>query len=294
MKPRVPLDRLRRALNLGVSGSNTISPTAHYTGYVWAHHGLGPREFATGEGAIAYRALAPFMAAARRAGQPALPDVLVARHTAINELLRAAIADGSVSQIVEIAAGLSPRGCVFNDEFGSDLVYIEADLPPMAALKRAKLEPMGSLGEHHRVVDIDALANDGEHSIASVFSQLDPTRGTAVVTEGLLPYLSEDDIRGVWRRIATEGTRFSDLLYVSDLYIGDDTSGRLETLGWSALRLFVRSGVERHFTDADEAQAALREAGFRRAEVLRPEAVVPEERAAWTPGGRAIRVLSAG
>lgn len=293
MKPMSRLDRLRRSLNLGVSGSNTISPTAHYTGYVWARHGLGPREFATTEGTVAYWALEPFMTAARRVGHPTLAGSLIARHAAIDELLRRSIESGSVTQIVEIAAGLSPRGCVFNDEYGSDIVYVEADLPDMATTKRSKLEQMGSLSDHHRVVDIDALATSGDLSLSAVFGSLDSTRGTAVVTEGLLPYLGEDDVRGLWRRISTEGTRFSDLLYVSDAYLGEDLSGTLERVGFSALRTFVRGGVHRHFHDAAATEQALRDAGFTEAQVFVPADVVPDEPAAQGPSGRTVRVLTA-
>lgn len=293
MKPSWRTDRLRRSLNLGVSGSNTISPTAHYTGYVWARHGLGPREFATTEGAVAFWALEPVMAAARQIGQPTLAEGLVARHTAINELLRRSIESGAITQVVEIAAGLSPRGCVFGDEYGSDIVYVEADLPDMAAIKRAKLDQMGALSDHHRVVDVDALATGGPLSLGALFGSLDSTRGTAVLTEGLLPYLGEDDVRGLWRRIATEGTRFSDLSYLSDAYLGEDMSGTFERIGFSALKAFVRGGVHRHFADAATAERALHEAGFTAAQVLDPAQVVPHEPAAQRRGKPIVRVITA-
>lgn len=286
-------ERLRRALNIGVSGSNTISPTAHYTGFVWAHYGLGPRELATSEGSIAFWALEPAMAAARRVGIPTLAEGLVARHSAINDLLRQAIEDGTVSQVVEIASGLSPRGCVFHDEFGTDLVYVEADLPDMAGVKRAKLESMGSVDEFHRVVDVDALADEGPLSLGSVFAALDPTRGTAVITEGLLPYLAESDVRDLWRRIATEGTRFADLRYISDAYLGTDMSGNIERLGFSVLRALVRTGVYRHFDDAPDAVRVLLDAGFAEAEVFDPSDVVPEAPPSHRSGGPTVRVLLA-
>lgn len=288
-----PLQRLRRSLNVGVSGSSRISPTAHYTGYVWARSGLGPRELATVEGALAYWALQPAMVAARLIKQPTLPDALVARHAAIDHLLREAIDAGEITQIVEIAAGFSPRGTVLAAEYGHDITYIEADLPPMAAMKRAELSEMGALSDHHQVVDIDALAEAGELSLRSVFSRLDPAQGTAVVTEGLLPYLAEADVRALWHRIGGQKDGVSRLIYVSDLYLRADGAGSLEDAASSLLKSFVRSPVERHFTDAKSAEQALRNAGFNQAEVLLPRDVVPDEAAAQRAGGRAIRVLIA-
>src|SRR6476646_6893471 len=93
--------------------SETISPTAHYTGYTWFANGLSHPAFATKEGRVFYETLRPANAAAR------------------------AIASGRVSQVVEIAAGLSPRGWRFAKEHGAALTYVEADLPHMAERKRA-------------------------------------------------------------------------------------------------------------------------------------------------------------
>ena len=44
-----------------MSGSEAISPTAHYTGYVWARNGLSHRELATVEGRVLYESLRPMM-----------------------------------------------------------------------------------------------------------------------------------------------------------------------------------------------------------------------------------------
>ena len=52
--------------------SETISPTAHYTGYVWYANGLSHPAFATREGRLFYEALRPANAAARAIGGPTL------------------------------------------------------------------------------------------------------------------------------------------------------------------------------------------------------------------------------
>src|SRR5437016_178999 len=109
--------------------SETISPTAHYTGYVWFAHGLSHPAFATKEGRIFYAAMRTANAASRVLGGPTLEGMLLARHRVIDHLLERAIADGRIGQIVEIAAGLSPRGWRFAGRHGDAITYVEADLP---------------------------------------------------------------------------------------------------------------------------------------------------------------------
>src|SRR5438094_340621 len=109
-----------------VSGSETISPTAHYTGYVWARNGLSHPQLQTLEGRVLFEALRPTMSVSRLLGAPSLEDYLMARHTAIDALLERAIEAGEISQVVEVAAGLSPRGWRFSQLYGARLTYVEA------------------------------------------------------------------------------------------------------------------------------------------------------------------------
>ena len=45
--------------------------------------------------------------------------------------------------MVEVAAGLSPRGWRFANRFGDRITYVEADLPGMLANKRRILAELG-------------------------------------------------------------------------------------------------------------------------------------------------------
>lgn len=87
--------------------------------------------------------------------------------------------------MIEVACGLSPRGWRFAKRYGDRLHYVEADLPEMAARKRAALERIGSLGDYHRVREVDALRDDdGPGSLAAIAAELDHRRGLAIITEG--------------------------------------------------------------------------------------------------------------
>jgi O-methyltransferase involved in polyketide biosynthesis len=245
-----------------------IGPTAHYTGYVWARNGLSHRELATTEGRILFDSLQPAMLASRAVGGPTLEEYLLARHRAIDALLERAIERDGVGQVIEVAAGLSPRGWRFIQRYGERLVYVEADLPEMAERKRAALERMGSLSDRHRVRDVDALRDDGPSSLAAVFAELDERAGLAIITEGLLGYLPPDAVAGMWRRFATGLGRFSTGRYISDVHMGGAVTPPVRVFR-VLLSGFVRGRVYLHFGDPDEAVAALHDAGFGQAEVRR-------------------------
>jgi O-methyltransferase involved in polyketide biosynthesis len=151
--------------------------------------------------------------------------------------LERAIEAGEVSQVIEVAAGLSPRGWRFTRRYGEQLVYVEADLPGMAEHKRAALQRIGSLGERHRVSEIDVLRDDdGPGSLAAVAGELDPGQGLAIVTEGLLGYLPSDAVAAIWRRFATTLGGFAAGRYLSDLHLGGVVTLRSESSEWHCRR----------------------------------------------------------
>lgn len=244
-----------------------ISPTAHYTGYVWARNGLSHPGLITREGRVLFASLQPAILASRAVGGATLEAYLLARHRAIDAVLERAIDAGEVSQVIEVAAGLSPRGWRFTRRYGERLVYVETDLAGMAARKRAALERMGSLSERHLVREVDALDDrDGPASLAAVAGELDRGEGLAIVTEGLLGYLPTDAVEALWGRFARTLAGFRAGRYVSDLHLGGVLTPQVRAFR-AALSAFVRGRVYLHFTDAGEAEAALVSAGFATAHV---------------------------
>ena len=126
-----------------MSPSETISPTAHYTGYVWARNGLSHPRLETLEGRVMFESLRPINAVSSTLGGPSLESYLLARHRAIDALLDKAIDEHGVTQVIEVAAGLSPRGLA---------VYAAPRRPPhlhrgrppgMTARKRRALQQIG-------------------------------------------------------------------------------------------------------------------------------------------------------
>jgi O-methyltransferase involved in polyketide biosynthesis len=251
-----------------MSGSDSISPTAHYTGYVWARNGLAHPELETIEGRVLFESLRPMMTANAVLGRGTLESYLLARHRAIDALLEDAIERDRISQVIEVAAGMSPRGWRFTQRYGDRLLYIEADLPGMAARKRRALQRMGSLGDHHRVVDLDALRDRGPDSLIAVADGLNAARGLAIITEGLLGYLPKSDVEDMWGRFADVLSGFSTGRYISDIHLGDAQDLQVRAFR-VLLGAFVRGRVHMHFDNAQEAMEALYDAGFSQAVVHR-------------------------
>ena len=264
-----------------------ISPTAHYTGAVWARNGLSHPALTTATGSLMYESLRLPMAITRALGGTKLEEFLLARHRLIDRHLEQAIERGEVSQVIEIAAGLSARGWRFARKHGERITYVETDLPEMAERKQQALSEAGSIGPHHRVVTLDALSEESEHSLGAVAAGLDGERGLAIISEGLLSYLDRSSVLDLWSRAASILAGFPHGLMLSDLHLSGENSGAATTIGVKLLSAFVRGRVEFHFRDPAEAIAALEAAGFSEV-VLRSGSGASEAR-----GARSIHVIEA-
>ena len=240
--------------------TSRISPTAHYTAYVWHRHGMSTPALATSKGRALYYALQVPNRALALAGQADIESLLLARHRVIDHILKEAIDAGRVGQIVEVAAGLSPRGLRMRRRH-PEIVYVEGDLPEMIADKRQRIGEQ--LSADHRLVTINALAQVGADSLHALADSLDTTKGVAVITEGLLPYFDGVSGAQIWRSIQGFMALFSEGLYLSDYYLRRDTARvvgagpMFKLLGW-----FVNGGMHLPLANDRELYEALGDAGL--------------------------------
>lgn len=246
--------------------SARISPTAHYTGYVWYRNGLSHPSLATRQGRLLFHGLQPAVRLGARffTGGLTLETFLLQRHRLLDHLLDAAISDGRVGQVVELAAGYSPRGYHFVRRHPDRLArYVEADLPHVVARKRRLLDRSGLIADRHQLTPVDALASDGPLTLEALFGDLDPDLGVALITEGLLPYFDRATVESLWARFATELGRFPHGLYLSDVYTEEDAySVPLARAFQRALSVVARGQVHLHYETGAEAEEALSAAGF--------------------------------
>ena len=280
-------------LPLPTRGSDAISPTAHYTGYVWYRHGLSHPGLVTPQGRALYHAVRPLNFGSGSLGGPTLEGFLLARHRAIDTLLAQAIDSGAVGQVVEVAAGLSPRGWDFSRRYGGRIDYVEADLPQMARRKRERLAAAGLESPRHRVVALDALADGGKLSLDALARTLDPGKGLAIITEGLLNYFDTPAVLGMWRRFAGVLRSFPAGAYFSDLHLASDNRGAPTRAFGKVLGSFVRGRVYLHFGSVAEAEAALRSSGFARGRLFSPPPQSTASGSVDRRGASLVRIVEA-
>lgn len=275
--------------------TSSISFTALYTGQVWVRHGLAEPFFRTRRGALLYAALTPAEMAGRRVLGGNIRTFLLQRHYLIDARLEALVAACPDLQVVEIACGLSPRGCRFRERHPA-LDYVEADLPAMAVRKRRLLQRHHRLGPKHRVEAVNVFApKASQHSVEALLAGLDAARPVAVITEGLVNYFSLAAISPFWRRLAEALRAFPAGIYLSDSYPLYPGTGfpRTRLALASALGALSQSRVSFHFRSDDEIRRHFPELGFESVQVHDPAhhyGALPIPRTRGTP---MVRVLEA-
>ncbi len=268
----------------GVSGSvstswdpaldtSRVSPTAHYTGYVWFRNGLSHPALVSQTGKLSFRLLQPGMLAGSLLAGGTFEAYLVQRHRAIDALLSRAIESGRVRQVVEVAGGLSARGVRFAERYQRvGLQYIEGDLPGMARRKQRALDRASLSRDNHHVVALNALIDTGPGSLEhEILPRLDPGAGTVLVTEGLLSYFDLCAVQGMWGRFNRFLSTFPHGVYLSDFYLGSEWYGvRVGRALEVFLKRVARGRIHVHFDTEPEGLGAVREAGFAGARLFMP------------------------
>ncbi|MEK1942174.1 MAG: class I SAM-dependent methyltransferase [Pseudomonas sp.] len=245
-----------------------ISPSAHYTGYVWYRHQLSEAAFATSFGRWVHGLLTPIAWGARVGFGLDIEHLLLQRHLLLDARVTAAIEQRGVRQVVEIACGLSPRGRRFCQRY-PDLRYLEADLPGMAVRKRLLLHSEGWLNGRHQVRAVDIL---NEQSLQALFAGLDRNEPVLVITEGLVNYFERPVIEGFWTELAKQLSLFPSATYLTDLYPDLKEHPRYRQLRWGVglVGALTRGNYPLHYRNAEEIDEAFARCGFAQTQVLDP------------------------
>ena len=272
-----------------------ISFTALYTGHVWYKNGMSARFFTSPRGDLMYRALEPLNVIGSNLLGMNLPDMLLQRHLLIDHRIEQLVKNEGVSQILEIACGLSPRGYKMSRRFPG-LHYVEADLPDMARRKQALLLKHKGFGPNHKVVNCNILESGAPQGLDYVMQEvLDPARPTIIITEGLVNYFDLKTIAGFWRRLAQLGQGFPSAWYLTDL--ATELSGPVQRPLIAAARkvlgVATKASVSLHFRNSQDAADHFREYGFSEVQVHKPEQFYEALALPVSPRGSYIRVVEA-
>ncbi len=247
-----------------------ISFTAHYTGYVWFKNGLSHPVFVTSRGKKLYKIISSMESVVRPLLGMDLETSLLQRHHIINHQLHHLISTHEVPQILEIAAGLSPRGLLFKKIYPKTFKYVEADLPKMTAHKEKLLKACNSISDTHYCVTLDVLDKNAAHSLHNVIQKnFDCTKPIIIITEGLINYFHEPLVRDLWQRLNESMKLFPKAFYISDIYL-NELNHPLLNLGKYCLKMITRSGFNYLFDNEKALSDQLKFAGFSAVSIINP------------------------
>jgi O-methyltransferase involved in polyketide biosynthesis len=245
-----------------------LAVTALYTAQTWKWAKLDQADlFATWRGRDVFNAtnLVLWIARAMRRDLPSLRHGLAQRHIMIDRLLAAS----GVTQVLELAAGLSRRGASVSAD--PKVRYVEVDLPAMIAHKRrllARTERGRALAGRDNLVLVGRDITDLELAEPLLDGPV------LVIAEGLMQYLDATAQLELWRRIAAlvASRPGSALLFDLVPWAEQPRPGRIGRALESMFKRFTRGrtfAVDAR-TRADIA-AQLLEAGFRSVEQHEPQ-----------------------
>jgi hypothetical protein len=174
-----------------------LTVTALYTSHVWSWARFASAElFATREARDVFRVTNLVLALVRlvRPEIPLLKEGLAQRHAIIDRCL----SESNRRSVIELAAGLSPRGASTSAD--PSIAYVEIDLPAVIAKKRELLgrneEGRAILARTNlRLVEGDATSVD----LAALAPDREPL---CVIAEGFFMYLTAERQRALWSAIA--------------------------------------------------------------------------------------------
>ncbi len=240
-------------------GNQRIGIPAYFTSHAWVEAGFDYADlFETKQGRRMFKALEPVLHLFGFLG-PAVRlhnEYLFVRHFAHEARLRQI----RPSCIVEIGAGLSPRGIAFASA-DPDLRYIEVDLPNMVAAKRSALGSFQA-PPNYFLGTTDLL---GEDFIDSLPAMPRPGDRVAVVTEGVTDYFNMPEKRRAFGNICSLLRTHGGGHYLLDIYARENfpripflTSAFVRTLG----RMVGRSFDDQLFERVEDAGRFLLGCGF--------------------------------
>lgn len=248
-----------------ISPHRHISFTAHYTGYIWYLLGISHSDLASNKGKYLATLLHPFESLAERFVGGSMRSTLKQRHQLINKQLDELIEQYPNLQIVEIAAGLSPRGWRYRQIY-KDISYIEMDLPDMAAAKRLALK---KIDPEATVIGVDLF----DQAFAEHILALDHSRPLVIISEGLVNYFTKDMLQQLWQSFSQVLQPFTQGLYITDIY-PEPVKHKLAKIIWQSsklLKVLSKSAFSFHFTSPKEVSSFFNQAGFSSINVYQPK-----------------------
>lgn len=246
------------------SDSARISPTAYYTAQTWVRLGFPHADlFSTRRGRLF---LALYRILERLAGAEGDESLLVRTLRNRHATLDAAVLASAPDLLVELGAGLSPRGIALAVDHG--VRAIDVDLPAMIARKRAMLAahtPALPGLDRWTTATLDITADDFPARLADLLAG---AARPVVVMEGLIGYFADPIKRRIVAAVAHAFAGNPDATCLADVRISQRTPEATRALRLGIRILTRNRGAPPGFADESAVLDLWRSAGFTRAELL--------------------------
>ncbi|MDF5711950.1 MAG: class I SAM-dependent methyltransferase [Nostoc sp. S4] len=187
-----------------------------------------------------------------------------ARYKAINQV----IAQYQITQVLELASGLLPRGLLMSKN--PNITFIESDLPEMIRYKQQLIQQLVGERSNLHFIEIDATSRPSEFIKSTPL--LKAGQPVMILCEGLLTHLTLVEKELVCTNIREMLHRYSGVWITSDfidtgslMRSQQDDSG-LKKLLQAGTNLTGRSLVNNNFGTLEQARQFVYEQGFRATE----------------------------
>jgi O-methyltransferase involved in polyketide biosynthesis len=164
------------------------------------------------------------------------------RYHAVN----VAVAATGTKQIIELAAGISPRGLQWARTM-PETIYVESDLPALM-IRKAKLlrnhilkSPTANQGVLH-CCSIDVLDSS---SWQPAFDAIDRDSRFVIVSEGLLLYFTNSELRQFFQTVRTVLSQYPNAVWITDFVTQEnlqDLLGQHPAVAQAVRRTFASTG----------------------------------------------------
>ena len=157
----------------------------------------------------------------------AMATLFQSRYHAMNAAI--GMAADSASQIIELAAGVSPRGYQWS-QMSPGTIYIESDLPQLM-IRKAKMvrnSLIANASENRGVLHYCATDVLDLDSMLEALNSIDTHMPFTIVTEGLLLYFTNHELRQFLENIVTLLSRGRNATWITDL-VTQENLGELFT-----------------------------------------------------------------
>lgn len=190
--------------------------------------------------------------------------LIESRYRAIDQLVADHLTKNTLTQIIELASGLLPRGMVMSQN--PDVTFIESDLPLMISQKASLVKELVGDRSNLHFIPIDIASTFNQLIACTKYLSSEPL---IILCEGLLMYLSHPQKHQVFNHIRELLQNYggvwitSDFVTVEAINRRKQISPNLQKISQMVSRLSDRPISDTYFQNSDEIEDFIANQGFK-------------------------------